>query len=355
MLRRCGIFLKNMGLEDNVILNKLDRIFVTLTNCCNASCKLCSYWQTRPVRYLRLTFIRDKVVPLIRKYKVDVTFLSGGEPTLHPELTEIVKEIHSTGTSITLITNGTGLKRVFERIKGGVNAYIFSLDAGGEGLHRSTRGLDNFAELISWPERIKTANPAAQVAFTCLLQKENVENIVDIYNLLSDNGCDAIFFNVPEMKPQCFGRGSNFPKEIMKYALLNDNDIEKLEINLEKIQDLDYLKGKLHQGEDFFSDCVQYFRFLRGEKVEFRDRICSMPFSSLVIDEGGNLSPCFYLPFSMPLKGLSAPAGKRPGSLVDEQAEDIVNLDYLKSIREEIRNNKRFREKYCRHCLQFQG
>ena len=346
------VLFKNMGLEDNVILDKLDRIFLTVTNCCSASCKLCSYWQAKPVKYLRHSFIRDKVSPLIRRYKVAVTFISGGEPTLHPELIEIVKEIYRTGTSITLITNGAGLNRVFDRIRNGINAYIFSLDAATADLHRSTRGLDNFAELISWPERIKAVNPSARVAFSCLLQKENIEHIVDIYNLLSDNGCDAIFFNVPEMKPQCFGRGSNFPKEIMKYVLLNDRDIETLERNIEKIQDLDYLKGKLHQGEDFFSDCVQYFKFLRGEKVEFPDRVCRVPFSSLVIDEAGNLSPCFYLPFSMPLKD---PGGKVAGSLKDEQLEDIVNHNYLKSIREEIQNNKKFRENYCRHCLQFQG
>jgi MoaA/NifB/PqqE/SkfB family radical SAM enzyme len=316
---------------------------------------LCSYWRAKPVKYLRLFFIREKVVPLIRNYRVEVTFISGGEPTLHPEIVDIIKDIYKTGTSITLITNGAGLNRVFDQLKSCVNAYIFSLDAAGKELHSSTRGLDNFAELISWPKRIKAANPAAQVAFACLLQKENIEDIVNLYCLLSAINCDAIFFNVPEMKPQCFGRGSSFPKELKKYALLNDQDLNTLEINLEKIQDLDYLKGKLHQSEEFFDDCVQYFRFLREESVEFRDRICSMPFSSLVIDEAGNISPCFYLPFSMPFAASAGQTGQKGGLSEPDKEKDIVNFDYLKSIREEIRNNKKFRATYCRHCMQFLG
>jgi MoaA/NifB/PqqE/SkfB family radical SAM enzyme len=294
---------------------------------------------------------------LITKYGVNVTFITGGEPTLHPELPEIIAEIYKTGTSITLITNGTHLHRVFDRIKNHVHAFMFSLDGSSASLHSNIRGLANFAEIISWPAKIKAANPSAQVAFSCLLQKDNIGDIVDLYRLLSSIEYDALFFNVPEMKPRCFGRGLTVPAEIARYALLNDRELETLELNLEKIQDFDYLKGKCHQGEEFFNDCIEYFKFLQGKSTDCPDRVCDIPFSSLVIDESGNLSPCFYLPFSLPAAGLSIPAGEEfVSSAADKTAiEDIVNHGYLKTIRQEIQNNIKFRDKYCRHCLQFQG
>ncbi len=344
-----------MNTPDNVILDRLGRIFLVITNRCGASCKLCSYWQSEPVKYLDLSFIRQKIVPLISKYRVEVTFVTGGEPTLHPHLPEILKEISTTGTSITLITNGSALNKVFDSIKKYVDAYMLSLDAGNPRLHYKIRGLDNFSELISWPGKIKAQNPRTQVAFSCLLQKENAADIVNLYRLTARTGCDALFFNVPELRPGCFGR-TVFSREAAENCHLSDGELEMLEVYLEEIVELDHRRGKLPQGEDFFSECVDYFKRLRHsedrrnlekkgiyydkEDAEHRDRICGIPFSSLIIDENSRLLPCFYLPFSIPFAG---------------ETDNIVNHHDLSQVRWEILNNRAFREMHCHNCLQFQA
>lgn len=332
-----------MPQQDDITLDRLDRLFLVVTNCCSASCKLCSYWQTGPVKYLDLSFVREKIAPLISKYGVGVTLITGGEPTLHPKLAEIIEVIYEAGSSVTLITNGFALNSVFDRVKEYVSAYMFSLDGSTEALYRRIRGLDNFAELLAWPARIKNENPAAGVAYSCLLQKDNIADLVNLYRLIADRECDALFFNVPEMKPLCFGRGDSLNPDAAEHVLLNDREIETLERNLAHIKKMDRLNRKLLQGKKYFEDCVRYFRYLRGEEVVFRERICSVPFSSIVIDEGGGSSTCFYLP--------------NAGALSDAAAnpDDIVNHSSLVSARKDIRDNPKFREKYCRYCLQFQG
>lgn len=327
---------------NNGLLDRLDRLFLVVTNTCNARCLLCQYWKSKPKGFLPLTVLEEKVVPLINKYNVGLTFITGGEPTLHPQLPQLINSLKKTGTRITIITNGTHLDKVFDEIKDRTDAYLFSLDASNEALLREIRGLDHFKEIIAWPKRILDHRPNAQVAFNCLLQKKNIGDLVDLYRLVKDLTVDGIYFNVPELKPYCFGRQETVPEKSAQNALLNEKEIELLQENLEQLVELDAARGKLFQRQVFFDNCVRYFRALsRQQEVEFNDpkEICQVPYTSIVIDESACLYPCFYLPYSIPF-----------GEDVDP-----VNGDYLRNIRKEIFNNPGIRKKYCSFCLQFQG
>ncbi|MCP5108492.1 MAG: radical SAM protein [bacterium] len=344
----------------------LQRLFIVVTDKCNARCKLCNYWETTPggENFLSLSFIQDKIVPLIRERGVEAVCITGGEPALHPHLPEIIKEINGTGVTITVVTNGTGLPALFERVKYDVHAWFFSLDASNRSLHAEIRGLDNFDELMAWLERLKSTYPGVQIAFNCLLQKKNVRDIVNIYELICSLPCEGIFFNVPELKTHCF-RGINksfwrsrnlfstsmlldpiarpgiFPTQRIAsqaligspsmgpaggmQALLDDEKMEILKGNLAKIRKMDVegYRYKLMQGDGFFNRCAEYFDYLRGrgEGVDFGNAHCAVPFTSMVVDETGGMRPCFYLP---------------PVSVEEAGGAEI-------------------REKYCRYCFQFKG
>lgn len=328
---------------NNGVLNRLDRLFLVVTNNCNARCLLCQYWTNKPKRFLPLAVVEERVVPLIKKYNVGLTLITGGEPTLHPQLPAIIKTLEKTGTRMTLITNGTHLDAVFDEIKDLTDAYMFSLDASNEALFREIRGLDHFKEIIAWPKRILEHRPYTQVAFNCLIQKKNIGDLVDLYRLVKDLPVDGIFFNVPELKPHCFGRKKAVPEKSMKNAILNEKEIELLEANLEQIVEMDATRGKLFQRQVFFDNCVRYFRALsHQQEKEFNETedVCQVPFTSIVIDESACIYPCFYLPYSVPF---------------GQSCEDPVNGDYLKETRNEIFNNPGLRKKYCSFCLQFQG
>jgi len=327
---------------NNGLLDRLDRLFLLVTNTCNARCLLCQYWKSKSKGFLPLAVVEEKVVPLINKYNVGLTLITGGEPTLHPQLPAIIKTLEKTGTRITLISNGTHLDAVFAEIKDRVDAYLFSLDASNEALFHEIRGLPHFREIIAWPKRILNHRPDAQVAFNCLIQKKNIGDLVALYRLVKDLPGDGIFFNVPELKPYCFGRQEAVPEESVKNALLNEKEIALLESNLEQILALAAVNGKLFQRRSFFDNCIRYFRALsRQQEVEFNDpkEVCQVPFTSIVIDESACLYPCFYLPYSVPFG----------------QDEDPINGDYLMNIRKEIFTNPGIRKKYCSFCLQFQG
>jgi MoaA/NifB/PqqE/SkfB family radical SAM enzyme len=324
------------------LIDRLDRLFLVVTNNCNARCLLCHYWKSKSKGYLSVPVLEKKIVPLINKYHVGLTLITGGEPTLHPQLPAIIDILQKTGTRITLITNGTHLDAVFDEIKDQVDAYLFSLDAGNETLFREIRGLDHFKEIIAWPKRILDHRPYTQVAFNCLLQKKNIGDLVDLYRLVKDLPVDGIFFNVPELKPYCFGRQETVPQKSVKNTILNEREIALLEANLEQIVELDTARGKLFQRQVFFDNCVRYFRALNHQQEKgFNDpeEVCQVPFTSIVIDQSACLYPCFYLPYSVPFG----------------QDEDPVNGDYPRNIRKEIFHDPGLRRKRCSFCLQFQG
>lgn len=330
-----------MAIDQNLVnnLTKLERIFLVITDHCNSRCVLCDYWRKKEKHFLSLSFIYKNILPLIHKYKAKVVCITGGEPTLHPQLPQILKTIKKTGTSITLITNCVKLNSIFEKIKNYVDGYMLPLDSDNDAIYYEIRGVNNFQEVISWPKKIRMFSPSAKIIFSCLIQKRNVSKLVNIYQLASKLSVDGIIFRVPELKPYCFGRSYYISNESRNNACLTKNDIQNLKKNFRKILTLDSRRKILLQRKDIFQKFVKYFEFLRGKEVEFEDRLCRVPFNSITIDELKNIHPCFYLPFSIPFHKVK---------------NNPINNFYLKNIRRKLIENKKFRKDNCSSCLQFQ-
>jgi len=328
------------------IVHNLDRLFLIVTGQCNGRCALCRYWQNTPSRSLSVQTIEEKVIPLIQKYHIPVTFISGGEPTLHPHLPEIIKSLKKTGTIISLITNGSYLDRIFPQVYPYIDAYQFSLDAADEESYYRIRSLENFNQVIQSPALIRNSNPNAQIAFACVMQKKNIHQLIDIYRLASSLPIDALFFNVPEVKPFCFGRGQEVSSQTIECVSLSPEEIETLKNNLDEIIRLDSRLHLVGQRPSFFSKCIRYFQSFQSGKDREQDNlsineeeyICPVPFDSLVFDENERLLSCFYLPFSQGF----------PGSI-----DDLANHETLRDIRKRVMNVPAFRKQHCANCLQF--
>lgn len=329
---------KPLALDVQKKIKEIERLFLVVTNFCSSKCLLCSYWKDKEPKFISLSFIKKKVVPLIKKYNIKFICITGGEPTLHPKLSEIIKIIKKEGPYITLITNCIKLDRHFDKIKKYVDGYMISLDADTPTLFYKIRGNKNFLGVISWPDKIKRKSPSAQVVFSCLIQKKNFKKLKDIYLLASKTNVDGIFFRVPELKEFCFG-GRNLNKRDEKRieeAQLDKKEINELKNIFIAIKRLDSQRKLLLQKSTIFKNYIKYFRKLNGEKIFFKDRFCEVPLNSFVIDESKKAYLCFYLPFSVSFNSI----------------KDPLNSKLFKNIRERLIKDKKFREKYCSYCLQ---
>jgi len=88
-----------------------------LTQRCNNRCGYCyNAWRAPDLDYptvgageMSLAQIERAIAKLRSEVEVDIIALSGGEPTLRPDFTDIVDLIHSLGITTQIITNGTHL------------------------------------------------------------------------------------------------------------------------------------------------------------------------------------------------------------------------------------------------------
>jgi MoaA/NifB/PqqE/SkfB family radical SAM enzyme len=318
----------------------LDRLFLVITNQCNGRCRICNYWQHPAPTHLSLDFIQRHVIPIVKRHRIRLVIITGGEPTLHPELPQIARDLKQTGATITIITNGSNLDTLYPRLEDSVDAFLLSLDAPTSHLHTQMRGLSNFSQLIQYPTMIKKRNPFKQVAFSCVLQKRNVRHLEDYYKLAAALPIDGIFFNVPELKPHCFGRPGTVNDIALQETHLSEEELAIMERQLLRISKIDRSVGLLQQREAYFKECAGYFNFLNGNEPLRPPPPCRIPSQSIVIDEKENCLPCFYLPFSFPI----SQSGEQP-FLTPELAQ----------IREKTFKDSEFRRRHCGFCLQFQG
>ena len=80
---------------------------ISPTAACNLECDYCAYAGRRKSQSIALGVVQDYIEKLQSRGLKAVTITGGGEPTLYPEINELIEWLHGRGLGIGLITNGT--------------------------------------------------------------------------------------------------------------------------------------------------------------------------------------------------------------------------------------------------------
>ncbi len=98
-----------------------------LTSRCNCKCVMCDMHK-QPPRDITLKDAK-KVLDMLTANGFLIVYFTGGEPTLHPKITDIVSYADSLGLVATMTTNGTPSKTLLSSLKeGGLYLLSVSLD-----------------------------------------------------------------------------------------------------------------------------------------------------------------------------------------------------------------------------------
>lgn len=110
--------MKSKTINDSAVFQALPSTFVLeLTRRCNNSCGHCyNAWRAPELQYpmdsheeMTTAEIKWTILKLMKELPLTTVVLSGGEPTLRPDLPEIVQFLRSQGLAVQIITNGTNL------------------------------------------------------------------------------------------------------------------------------------------------------------------------------------------------------------------------------------------------------
>jgi MoaA/NifB/PqqE/SkfB family radical SAM enzyme len=249
-----------------------------LTSRCNCQCQMCNMHKMKP----ETISFQDakKVLRFLSKNKFLVAYFTGGEPTLHPQIVEIVKFADREGLVTSLTTNGNTSRAIIRDLKeAGLHVLSVSLDHWNSDVCSTIRGREGIMEkqedIISYAKEI-----GLKIYALTYLNEPLVRDGVDrlIRHITMDLG-------VP------FGFCYPTVTEVNTYRLnggFEGYDKEKqLETNLETI--LTYKK----KGYEIMNPGLYIEDTLRVSREQTPNFYCKAGEVVVYIDWKGDVYPCF--------------------------------------------------------------
>jgi len=164
---------------------------VNATNRCNLNCKTClrSRQSTGDVDPKLLS----SIIPDLRLLGFSGISITGGEPILHPEFSELIKIVASEGFLLGIVSNGILYKRyieVLEPYKEGVSFTAISLDSHEKEINDDIRGKGSFDGATQAIRAFKKHGFFVKVSH--VVNKKNQEGLFRFVGFVLDMGADAV-------------------------------------------------------------------------------------------------------------------------------------------------------------------
>ncbi len=169
-----------------------------LTRACPLACRHCRAAAQRVGHPAELTeaegvrFMTD----LADAFPGAVLILTGGEPTLHPHVTDIIAHASGKGMKLMMVSNAGLLKprRLQEYAEAGLSSFVISIDAASAELHEENRGLPGVCDKIREANRELTSLGMIATASVTLSRLLDLDALPDF---LAGLGFKAVTFSYP--------------------------------------------------------------------------------------------------------------------------------------------------------------
>ncbi|MBL7197982.1 MAG: radical SAM protein [Candidatus Omnitrophica bacterium] len=355
----------------NFVKRKIEFALVDITNVCNYSCKFCWYFSNPKKQWYRTIkdrpffFPAAKLIELIKdlnKIKVKkLCITSEGEPTLHPQLSDIAQALAKTRIRFNIETNGTFNEKLrkamllFDELC--INLSCLSEDVFEKTMNpgikfQNDKVLDN----ISFLKRHKKK---PKITIVYILSKYNLCELDTIIEQFNKMGIDELRFKIFELSPflnedLIFSREEakiaalkllsqrkrcQFKNNIFTTAQVLIKDYQGPEVlgNNPKIEDADFSwtewKEKAPQLPECETDFIQATPDLKR---------CLSPLSYLYLRLNGNIYSCPRNDWIEPI-----------GNIFERDIKDILNSRaYWSVVYEHLFNFDINKPKWrrCRNC-----
>jgi len=160
-----------------------------------------------------------------------ITFVGGGEPTLHPRITEILAGAHHRGFKFGLVTHlGHEYGDDFFGILAKATWIRISLNAATRETYLRDQGRDDFDQAVSNARRVSGGGPRVGLSF--LVTDENYREILAATELAKRTGCAYIQFKpliTPPLERLYAGRETEIRNQLAAAVELADDSFQVLD------------------------------------------------------------------------------------------------------------------------------
>ena len=282
---------------------------------CNAQCNMCNIWkfQTNPSEEIDASYYEQ----LLAGLRINIT---GGEPTLRPDIDKIFEILYPKSRLLELSTNGYNTEKIVELANKYPNILIRVSVEGLPKINDTKRGIkDGFDHALRTMLELKKTK-CKNIGFSVVISPDNYMDLLHLYDL-----CVALDV---ELGNSAVHNSWYFHKE--------DNQIESEEaLRQHELFVKALLTSKRRHFKDRLKDYGRaYFnrsihRRLRGDTDEYRPP-CGALTDFFFIDPWGNVTPC----------NGSCEEWKL-GNIKEDSFENIMNSDKAREAMEKVRNCKR--------------
>lgn len=249
-----------------------------LTTMCNCKCSMCNMHKQSPKQIDGDS--AKKILDHLYANKFLGVYFTGGEPTLHPDVVEIIRYSRNIGMFPVITTNGTASNSIVKEMKeAGLHVLSVSLDHWDGGVCEKIRNHKGIfkkqIDTITYAKKIGLKTFALAYLNPYVLQ-DGVEKLVSFAN--NELGVPLGF---------CYPTDS----DINSYHLCALNQSKETLLKLkENMRILLYLKRKGHLITNSGTYIEDVLRFLDNKKPNF---YCKGGEDVIYIDWFGDVYPCF--------------------------------------------------------------
>jgi MoaA/NifB/PqqE/SkfB family radical SAM enzyme len=170
-----------------------------LNNACNANCGFCNFARDKLPKerweYVERQGAFDAIDILFRQ-GIRYLILTGGEPTLHPDLIDIIAHATTKGMKVMMVSNAGLLKprRIAGYAEAGLSSFVISIDAADAEAHEANRGLPGVCD------KIREANAEIESLGMIATASVTLSRLLDLDKLpafLKDLGFTSVTFSYP--------------------------------------------------------------------------------------------------------------------------------------------------------------
>jgi len=234
---------------------------------------------------------------------VEWVVFTGGEALMNPELFEMASALRAAGIRVTLLTSGLLLGRYAREIATHINDVIVSLD-GPPAIHDRIRGIiDAFDRLAAGVRAIRAIAPFLPIAARCTVQKANHGALLDTARAARALDLSSISFLAVDVSSDAFNHQLPMASSHGHALLLTAEEIEALEREISRLL-ADPVRSIVAETPAKLARLVQYFRAQAGGFYP-QSPVCNAPWVSAVVDQDGDVRPCFFHPSIGNIKGRS--------------------------------------------------
>lgn len=174
----------------------LSVFWLVLTYSCNNRCLPC-YAEPTHFENCQMPFsYAAEILDSMRKSGMHRCILIGGEPTLYPHLTDLIRIANNLKIKTILVTNGRKLKSeryLKSLIDAGITRIVISIEGSNSNIHNTITQTKSFNDTVSAIQNC--VNMECEVCSLTTIQSINISDCINIPSFLQGLGMKNISFN----------------------------------------------------------------------------------------------------------------------------------------------------------------